>query len=79
MEKFIENGISKWYEDSGNFFMVISDVRIVVNTIREMVNRTRYTGIDISMIENELKDEYEFIIRIPKRKKLSLVSQQKRA
>lgn len=48
---------------------VIKDGRIFFNTIKEIVNRARKTGIEMSMVENLSNDEYELIITVPKQKR----------
>lgn len=62
-------------EAGHNVSMIIRDARIFLNTIKETVNRARETGIDIYMVENDSEEQYEIIIKIPKKKKEKLVSQ----
>jgi ParB family chromosome partitioning protein len=52
--------------NSQNISIIIHDARIFMNTIKETVKRARQTGVDISMMESEDENEYEFIIRISK-------------
>ncbi len=72
VEKLIYNRIpmEEVKKEAGqNISMIIRDVRIFLNTIKETVKRAKQTGIDISMLENDSEDNYEIIIRIAKNKK----------
>ncbi|HZJ84459.1 MAG TPA: nucleoid occlusion protein [Syntrophomonadaceae bacterium] len=72
VEKLIYNRIpmEEVKKEAGqNISMIIRDVRIFLNTIKETVKRAKQTGIDISMTENDSEDNYEIIIRIAKNKK----------
>ncbi|HHW61572.1 MAG TPA: ParB/RepB/Spo0J family partition protein [Syntrophomonadaceae bacterium] len=51
---------------SNHVSMIIRDVRIFINTIKETVKRAQQTGINMSVAELDRGDEYEIIIRIPK-------------
>lgn len=61
-----ENGTR---ESGQNVSMIIRDARIFINTIKETVKRARQTGIPIVMLENDREDEFEFTIRISKKKR----------
>ena len=69
VERLRQNNLPKEGNKSGQgqqVSLVIKDARIFINTIRETVNRAKQIGIDMSMMENEVEDEYEIVIRVPK-------------
>lgn len=43
------------------------DLRIAVNTIRQSLDMVKESGLPIEMVENDLDECYEFLIRIPKK------------
>ncbi len=47
--------------------LYVKDARIYVNTIRETVHQARKAGVDIVLMETDVEDAYELVIRIPKR------------
>mgnify|MGYP000896826753 CR=1 FL=1 len=70
----IRQGISreiKGGEKRRSLSMFIRDARIYVNTIRETVYRAREAGVNMVLLETEREDEYELVIRVPKRRRES--------
>ncbi|QGU00617.1 Chromosome (plasmid) partitioning protein ParB [Candidatus Syntrophocurvum alkaliphilum] len=58
-------------ETGKNVSMIIRDARIFLNTIKETVSRAKQTGIDISMTERDNDENYEIILKIPKKKSIN--------
>ncbi|MGB4702730.1 MAG: ParB/RepB/Spo0J family partition protein [Syntrophomonadaceae bacterium] len=77
VEELSQNNIpreSTGRESGQNVSLIIKDVRIFVNTIKETVKRARQTGVDISITERSSDDEYELVIKVRQPKRTALLT-----
>lgn len=67
IEEMLKKPVVK--DDWGYRKAVVTDLRIFLNTIRQAIYIIRKSGLNPEVIENDLGEHYEIIIKLPKKQK----------
>ncbi len=67
IEEMLKRPVVK--DDWGYRKAVVTDLRIFLNTIRQAIYIIRKSGLNPEVIENDLDEHYEIIIKLPKKQK----------
>ncbi|NLZ27363.1 MAG: nucleoid occlusion protein [Firmicutes bacterium] len=67
IEEMLKKPVVK--DDWGYRKAVVTDLRIFLNTIRQAIYIIRKSGLNPEVVENDLGEHYEIIIKLPKKQK----------